>query len=141
MSNRTTLKSYFITNAIPKQSDFADLIDSILVQTEDGIRKQGSDPVAIQAQQTDQNGVQQVLHFYKNFNDANAAWKFSYLTQNTTNPASGLNIGNPPIVQSSLFIKESDGSIGIGNTNPMAKLHVSGNAILEGNVGVGNTSP
>src|SRR4051794_14091976 len=117
MSNRTTLKGYFVTNAIPKQSDFADLIDSAFVQTEDSIRKQGSDPVAIQAQQADQNGIQQVLHFYKNFNDANAAWKLSLLTQNTTNPTNGLSIGNTPTGQSSFFIKESDGSIGIGTTN------------------------
>ncbi len=141
MSNRTTLKSYFITNAIPKQSDFADLIDSSLVQSEDSIRKQGSDPVAVQAQQADQNGIQQVLHFYKNFNDANAAWKFSLLTQGTTNPVSGLNIGNPATAQSCLFIKESDGSIGVGTNNPMAKLHISGNAVIDGKLGIGITSP
>src|SRR5690349_12090225 len=102
MSNRTTLKGYFVTNAIPKQSDFADLIDSALVQTEDSIRKQGSDPVAIQAQPADQNGIQQVLHFYKSFNDANAAWKLSLLAQNSTNPASGLNIGSST-AQNALF--------------------------------------
>jgi hypothetical protein len=126
MSNRTTLKGYFVTNAIPKQSDFADLIDSFLVQTEDSIRKQGADPVAIQAQQADQNGIQQALHFYKNFNDSNAAWTLSLLTQNATNPAGGLNICTSVAAQSFLFIKEADGSIGVGTTNPAAKLHVNG---------------
>src|SRR4051812_24934789 len=106
MSNRTTLKGYFVINAIPKQSDFADLIDSAVIQTEDSIRKQGIDPVSLQGQQADDSGSQQVLHFYKNFNDANAAWKFSILTQNATNPASGLNIGNSVVAQSCLFIKE-----------------------------------
>jgi hypothetical protein len=142
MSNRTTLQGYFVKNAIPTESNFSDLITSALVQPEDSIRKQGSDPIAIQAQQADQSGTQQVLHFYKNFTDANAAWKFSLLTQNATSPASGLNLGNPLTVQSSLFIKESDGSIGIGTTNPLAKLHVSGgNTVLDGNVGIGTTSP
>src|SRR4051812_36338161 len=142
MSNRTTLKGYFVTNAIPKQSDFADLIDSAFVQTEDSIRKQGSDPIAIQAQLADQNGAQQVLHFYKNFNDANPAWKLSLLTQNATNPASGLSVGNSVVAQGALFIKDADGSIGIGTTNPMAKLHIhNGNAVVEGNVGIATTTP
>src|SRR4051794_2775049 len=133
MSNRTTLKGYFVTNAIPKQSDFTDLIDSAVIQTEDSIRKQGSDPVSLQAQQADNNGIQQVLHFYKNFNDANAAWKFSLLAQNATNPASGLNISNSVFTQSCLFIKESDGNVGIGISNPVNKLEIGGDLHTNGN--------
>ena len=35
MSNRTTLKSYFLTGATPTEANFADLIDSVLVLEED----------------------------------------------------------------------------------------------------------
>ena len=94
MINRTTLKSYFVTNAVPKQSDFSDLIDSGLNQTEDSIRKQGNDPISLQAQPV-VDDVQEVLHFYKNFNDTNPAWKFNLVNQGTANPAGGLSISNP----------------------------------------------
>jgi len=114
MSNRTTLKSYFVTNAVPKQSDFSDLIDSGLNQSDDGIRKQGNDPVSIQAQPAAKD-VQELLHFYKNFNDANAAWKLNLVNQGAINAAGGLNISNPASA-SNIFIKD-DGSIGI-NTTP-----------------------
>src|SRR6478735_1744349 len=133
MSNRTTLKGYFVTNAIPKQSDFADLIDSTMIQAEDSIRKLGADPISLQGQQADDSGSQQVLHFYKNFNDANAAWKFSLLTQNATNSANGLSIGNSVVAQSCLFIKENDGNVGIGISNPVNKLEIGGDLHTNGN--------
>ena len=35
MSNRTTLKTYFLTGATPTEAQFSDLIDSVLVLEED----------------------------------------------------------------------------------------------------------
>ena len=37
--NRTELKAYFVKNAIPTQSNFAELIDAMLNQKDDGIVK------------------------------------------------------------------------------------------------------
>ena len=38
-TSRTTLKTYFKKNAIPKESDFAELIDAAINQGDDGIAK------------------------------------------------------------------------------------------------------
>ena len=133
MSSRSTLKDYFKKGDVPTQDNFSDLIESVFIKSEDGIRKQGTAaPVALEAQ-ADDNGEQQVLHFYKSFMDKDAAWKFSLLNQNSTNPASGLSISSAAAGQSSLFIRESDGNVGVGTTSPGAKLHVSsGDVMVDG---------
>ena len=43
LKNRTDLKSYFVKNAIPTEGNFADLIDSQLNQTQDGVFKPDGD--------------------------------------------------------------------------------------------------
>src|SRR5688572_22779566 len=47
--NRADLKSYFVKNAIPTESNFADLIDSQLNQEQDGVFKTEGEPLAFVA--------------------------------------------------------------------------------------------
>lgn len=139
MSNRTLLKSYFVTNAVPTAAQFAELVDSGLNTDEDSIKKLPAGPVAIEAQ-PDKNGVREVLHFYKDINKPELAWKMN-LNALTRGSAAGLDITDANSV-SRLFIKESDGSIGIGTTTPQAKLQVSnGNLYVDGKVGIGVAAP
>ena len=64
--NRSTLKDYFKKGAIPTESNFADLIDSMLNQEEDNISKLPNDPLKITA-----IGVDEALvNFYRVENNA-----------------------------------------------------------------------
>ncbi len=115
---RGELQTYFLRNLVPTQDNFADLIESGLNQVDDGIVKTDGGPVALQAQ----GEHKEVLHFYKTSitADPNPAWKINL---NPTS-ASGLNISNTTDI-SRLFIKD-DGNVGLGNTNPSARLEISG---------------
>ena len=51
--NRSELKTFFKTNAIPTEGNFADLIDAMLNQKDDGLVKLPNDPLCIEGD-TDQ---------------------------------------------------------------------------------------
>ncbi|MDR0230908.1 MAG: hypothetical protein LBI82_02180 [Dysgonamonadaceae bacterium] len=50
-------------------------------------------------------------------------------------------IGSPDSNPTELMILKSNGDLGIGITDPIAKLDVRGNTYISGNVGIGITSP
>ncbi len=74
--NRVELKSYFVKNSIPTEGNFADLIDGMLNQKDDGIVKLPGNPLVIEAA-GDSAGSQTVLDLYRNFDDTNAEWTIS----------------------------------------------------------------
>ena len=43
--NRTTLKGYFTKGSIPTENNFADLIDSTLIQIDDGLLASATAPL------------------------------------------------------------------------------------------------
>ncbi|WP_054773724.1 hypothetical protein [Methylogaea oryzae] len=138
--NRSELKSYFVKNSIPTESNFSDLIDAGLNQKEDGIAKPAGDPLSIEAA-GDASGLQKLVNFYASFQDANPAWTFQL------NPRS--DAGNPATAkpgfclsngqgQARLFIDQNTGNVGIGTITPSRSFDVKANAIklgLEGNGG------
>lgn len=127
--NRTELKSYFQTNRIPTQRNFEDFIDAGLNQTDDGIMKSQGRPLALQAE-GDDTGIQEVLQLYRKLVDNNPRWSINLNPR--TDPANsatgklGLNISDVNGA-SRLFIKETDGNIGVGTIVPAQKLHVQVN--------------
>ena len=134
-SDRTTLKSYFVKNAVPTEANFADLIEGLVNQKEDGIAKLPGEPLSIQADGTDAS-LKKAINFYKNFADVKPAWSL------TLNPRADLN--NPATARpgwsvgdadgnSRLFIDQSTGSVGIGTIDPGAsRLRVNGPALVSG---------
>jgi hypothetical protein len=127
-NNRTRLKSYFVKNAIPTEQQFAELMDGMLIQGDDGIVKPANDPLSIEAS-GDQSSQKKALHFYDSFTDAEPAWVLSLNPrQEPNNPATarrGLSIGDSTGT-SRLFIDRASGNVGIGTLAPDVKLTVAG---------------
>ncbi|MEH1945275.1 MAG: tail fiber domain-containing protein [Nostoc sp.] len=128
--SRTELQGLFKTGAKPSQQDFADFIESTLNIKDDGIEKpSGADnPLKIKAQSTDEK----LLDFY-----AGEAKTWS-INQKPQPERIGLNISNSGV--SRLFIASSDGNVGIGTTNPGAKLEINGDLKLQLGVAVNQFS-
>jgi hypothetical protein len=72
--NRTELKSYFVKNAIPTQGNFADLIDSHLNQTDDGVFKLTGEALSVVA---GAGAQQQALRLYAGYPAPNPDWLIS----------------------------------------------------------------
>jgi hypothetical protein len=133
--SRTTLKSFFIKKAIPTESQFADLIDGMLHQQDDGLVKTENNPLAIQALGT-QNVKKKVLALYFSAEEETADWTINLQPSASSDPSSvkrGLNIAGIDDA-SRLFIERGTGNIGVGNVEPAAKLHVSGAVRIDGDL-------
>jgi hypothetical protein len=124
--NRTELKAYFVKNSIPKESNFAELIDGMLNQKEDGIVKLPGDPLSLEAA-GDDTSVKPLLNFYRSFRDPSPAWRLTLNPRSNPHDAgsarAGLNISDGA-GQSRLFIDGTTGHVGIGTLTPGAKLDV-----------------
>lgn len=113
--DRTQLKSYFKSNAVPTEQNFKDFIDANLNQKEDGIAKIPNGALAIQSA----TGTEELLHFYKSFDDANPTWRISQKPSDRT----GFTISDGAGTNR-LFIDSSNGNTGISVASPQAKLDV-----------------
>lgn len=150
MSSRSTLKNYFKRGAIPKEADFADLIDSMVIQNEDSVFKPPNDPLSIKAIGANED----LLNFYPA--DGQSAGPLSWRVQQKPDGKAGLNIADSS--RSRLFLESATGNAGLGTTEPKSPLSVAGglavgagyapaNAapasglIVEGNVGIGTPTP
>jgi len=124
--SRATLKSYFVKNAIPTEQQFAQLIDSVLNQRDDGVIKPaGGEPLSIEAV----GDFEKAVNFYMQISDASPAWTLSLRPR--SNPADpqtgrpGLSINDPAGV-SRLAVDAATGRVGIGVVAPAERLDVGG---------------
>jgi hypothetical protein len=135
--DRKALKSYFVKNAVPTASNFADLIDGTLNQKDDGFAKPPNEPLSIEAD-GDNTSQKKAINFYRNFADPKAAWTLSLNPRSDpANPATakpGWNIGDAD-GNSKLFIDQASGNVGVGTVVPGGyRLNVNGTAFVNGNV-------
>lgn len=125
--SRAELKQYFVKNAIPTESNFAELIDGMLSQKDDGIAKLPNDPLSIEAA-GDDTSQKKAIHFYNNFSDANPTWVLSLNPRqdpaNAATARAGFSISDGA-GNSRLFIERSSGNVGLGTVGPLrAGLHI-----------------
>jgi hypothetical protein len=116
IKNRSTLKGYFTKGAIPTESNFADLVDSMLNQEDDNIGKLPNDPLRITA-----TGVDEALiNFFRlDQNQETLAWQ----VKQKPGGKSGLSFGDDTATR--LFIEGGTGNLSIGTTTPVARLDIS----------------
>jgi hypothetical protein len=136
IKSRTYLKSKFDNGDIPTQDDFADIIDSYIHEEEDGITIYNAPDLTVRVGigiDTPESPLgilgtgedQTMISFHKP--DGSSVWS---LNQNPTAlDVPGFNIQQKvgSLKLSRFFVKESDGHIGIGTTNPSRILEVSEN--------------
>ena len=124
--NRTDLKAYFVKNAIPTESNFAELIDGMINQNDDGLVKLPDNPLSIEAAGESVRG-EPIINFYRNINSTNPDWVLSLNPlsdpDDPNSGRSGFNIGDGQ-GNSRLFIDAGTGKVGIGTTNAQARLQV-----------------
>ena len=136
-ATRAKLQQYFATNCKPTQSNFTDLINGMLNQTDDGIFKSAGDPLGIVAA-VDATTSQKVLNLYANLSDPNPAWTLQLKPRSDQNDSttahSGFSISDATGT-SRLFIDAGTYNVGIGTNTPQAVLDINGGA----NVGAGLT--
>lgn len=125
-SKRSALRAYFVKKAIPTEDQFAELIDGSINIQDDGIVRLPDKPLSIQA---DTSVDKNVLDFYRNFSDSAPEWKIGL------NDAAkvGLNISDSGGT-SRLFIDKATGNVGVGMTEPQARLHISGGTRIDGDL-------
>ena len=120
--NRSTLKESFKRGDIPTDTDFADLIDSMVNQEDDQLSKPGGTAAVKVAA----SGEEQALF---DFYSAGAlCWKIAQ--KPNANP--GLNFSEMvgTTLTSRFFMGSGTGNIGLGTTTPGAKLEVIGTAAI-----------
>jgi len=126
--SRAALKSYFVKNAIPTEQQFAQVMDSMLNQRDDGLVKPAGNPLSIEAT-GDASSFKKALSFYNSLADADPAWTVSLRPRAT--PAdpqtgrAGLSIDDAA-GNSRLAIDASNGRVGIGTVAPAEALDVNG---------------
>jgi hypothetical protein len=137
-ADRSTLKSYFVKNAIPTESNFADLIDALINQKDDGLTKLAGEPLSVQADGEDAS-QKKAINFYRSFADAKPAWSLSLNPRsdpaNAATAKPGWSVGDAD-GNSKLFIDQTTGRLGVGTVSPAEALEVNGRAKI-GTMSVG----
>lgn len=121
---RATLKGYFTKGSIPTENNFADLIDSTLIQIDDGLLTSATAPLSIKAVGADEG----LINFYRvesGQNPNTTTWQIKHLPVGSSTP--GLSIGTPAATR--LFIDNTTGNVGIGTVTPGFPLTIGNNTL------------
>ncbi len=126
--SRDELKGYFVKNSIPTEGNFADLIDGMINQKDDGLIKQSGAPLSLEAVGDDAS-TKNAINFYRKLVDENPDWTINLNPRSdAAKPETaklGFNISDGD-GNSRLFIDRASGNLGVGTIEAPAKLTVNG---------------
>ena len=114
--SRQELRSRFVRNAIPTETDFADLIGASLNQADDGVLKLPEQPLGLVRQKPDQP----VLRFFADPAAEGSVWQVQLGAGDK--PGFGLAAADGKLA---LLVDGATGNVGIGTDNLGAKLHIA----------------
>ena len=114
--SRQELRSRFGRNAIPTETDFADLIGASLNLADDGLRKLPNEPLSLVRQKPDQP----LLRFFADPTAEGSVWQMSL---SGLQGAGALGFTNQTGM--SVLHLEATGNVGIGTQIPYGKLTIS----------------
>ncbi|HHG85953.1 MAG TPA: hypothetical protein ENJ82_14495 [Bacteroidetes bacterium] len=123
-TDRPRLKSYFVTNAVPTQDQFEELIEASFNQTSDGLSKTIESSLCIQA---GNGNSQEVLDLYRDFLSRKPDWRFELNPLRTPTEANSSNPGlalRDEAGRIRLYLNDSKPLAGFGTLDPRAGLHV-----------------
>lgn len=122
--DRSTLKSYFVKNAVPTQQQFSEMIDSVINLADDGLIKHSDTSLSVQAA----NGTEQsVLELYRDFLTRKPVWRYLL---NPLRSANDSNSSHPGLAlrddkaRLRLYLQEDKALAGMGTIDPKAALQV-----------------
>ncbi len=126
-TKRGTLKTFFEKNKIPTQEQFSQLIDSSVLQNDDGIIKQENEPLLLKIGAN--SSQQRVISFVNSFDEAGSAgWHFDLSPKQFVGD-SNVNVAGFSITDtkdaSRLFVKEGVKRIGVDTILPESQLHLA----------------
>ena len=115
--SRQELRSRFVRNAIPTETDFADLIAASLNQADDGVLKLPDQPLGLVRQKPDQP----VLRFFADPAAEGSVWQVQLGAGDK--PGFGLAAADGKLA---LFVDGGTGNVGIGTAESGNKLTIQG---------------
>jgi hypothetical protein len=125
LQNRNTLKNFFRKGQMPSESNFMDLIDSMINKVDDGMSKNIDDGLTLSPIGTSKK----LMSFFKSIEDKNPAWSIE-IDNSALHIISNTQKGPLEIVT----LKDG-GNVGINNPDPQYALDVNGTLGIKERVG------
>lgn len=140
--DRVTLKAFFKQGALPTEQDYADLIDAMVNQIDDGFEKSSKDGFVVR---TLAEADRTLISFYKERGSTYPSWQIAFGEEPGTLEIKRGEAFDTPAIEGEAttppaFVLTRDGDVGIGESAPRHKLDVSGAIRASGRVG-GNPFP
>jgi hypothetical protein len=127
--NRNSLKELFKKGKMPQDGDFADLIDSVINQEDDGISKNIQDGLLLKPSG---NSSQKLLSFFKSIEDKSPIWSIKVGKANGE-----WGIYNRQQKPALVITQDENGEnkVGIATESPYYQLDVKGTVGMTGRIG------